>query len=75
MNGLLTGCRMKIFCSVRIRWQGCASKNILNVNKADYKSMIVKSAFDVENILLNNPELMDLRIPDPSLKKYDNLMG
>lgn len=51
------------------------SKNTLNANKADYKSMIVKSAFDVENILFNNPELVDLRIPDPSLKKYDDQMG
>ena len=37
--------------------------------------MIVKSGFGVENTLLNNPDLMDLSIPDHSLKKYDELMG
>ena len=51
------------------------SKNTFNVNKEHYKSMIVKSGFDVENTLLNNPDLMDLSIPDHSLKKYDELMG
>ncbi|RKJ45981.1 transposase [bacterium 1XD42-8] len=51
------------------------SKNTYNVNKEHYKSMIVKSGFDVENTLLNNPDLMDLSIPDHSLKKYDELMG
>ena len=51
------------------------SKNTFNVNKEHYKSMIVKSGFDVENTLLNNPDLMDLSIPDYSLKKYDELMG
>lgn len=51
------------------------NKNTFNVNKEHYKSMIVKSGFDVENTLLNNPDLMDLSIPDHSLKKYDELMG
>lgn len=51
------------------------SKNTFNVNKEHYKSMIVKSGFDVENTLLNHPDLMDLSIPDHSLKKYDELMG
>ncbi len=51
------------------------SKNTYNVNKEHYKSMIVKSGFGVENTLLNNPDLMDLSIPDHSLKKYDELMG
>ena len=51
------------------------SKNTFNANKEHYKSMIVKSGFDVENTLLNNPDLMDLSIPDYSLKKYDELMG
>ena len=51
------------------------SKNTLNVNKEHYKSMIVKSAFEVENTLLNNPDLVDLSIPEHSLKKYDELMG
>lgn len=51
------------------------SKNTLNVNKEHYKTMIVKSTFDVENTLLNNADLVDLSIPDPSLKKYDELMG
>ena len=51
------------------------SKNTYNVNKEHYKSMIVKSGFGVENTLLNNPDLMDLSIPDYSLKKYDELMG
>ena len=32
------------------------SKNSLNVNKEHYKSMIVKSGFDIENTLLNNPD-------------------
>lgn len=51
------------------------SKNSLNVNKEHYKSMIVKSGFDIENTLLNNPDLVDLSIPNHSLKKYDELMG
>ena len=51
------------------------SENSLNVNKEHYKSMIVKSGFDIENILLNNPDLVDLSIPNHSLKKYDELMG
>lgn len=51
------------------------SKNTLNVNKEHYIPMIDKSSFDVENTLLNNPELADLSMPDPSLKKYDELMG
>ena len=51
------------------------SKNSLNVNKEHYKSMIVKSGFDIENTLLNNPDLVDLCIPNHSLKKYDELMG
>lgn len=51
------------------------SKNSLNVNKEHYKSMIVKSSFDIENTLLNNPDLVDLSIPNHSLKKYDELMG
>lgn len=51
------------------------SKNTLNVNKEHYKSMIVKSGFDIENTLLNNPDLVDLSIPEHSLKKYDELMG
>lgn len=51
------------------------SKNTLNVNKEHYKSMTVKSAFDVESTLLNNPDLVDLSIPGHSLKKYDELMG
>lgn len=36
------------------------SSNTLNVNKEHYKSMIVKSGFNIENILLNNPDLVDL---------------
>lgn len=51
------------------------SRNTLNVNKEHYKSMIVKSGFDIENTLLNNPDLVDLGIPNHSLKKYDELMG
>lgn len=51
------------------------SRNTLNVNKEHYKSMIVKSGFDIENTLLNNPDLVDLSIPNHSLKKYDELMG
>lgn len=51
------------------------SRNTLNVNKEHYKSMIVKSSFDIENTLLNNPDLIDLAIPNHSLKKYDELMG
>lgn len=51
------------------------SRNTLNVNKEHYKSMIVKSNFDIENTLLNNPDLVDLSIPNHSLKKYDELMG
>lgn len=51
------------------------SKNSLNVNKEHYKSMIVKSGFDIENTLLNNPDLVDLSIPNHSLEKYDELMG
>ena len=51
------------------------SKNTLNVNKEHYKSMIVKSSFDIENTLLSNPDLVDLSIPNHSLKKYDELMG
>ena len=51
------------------------SRNTLNVNKEHYKDMIVKSDFDIENTLLNNPDLVDLRIPKHSLKKYDELMG
>lgn len=51
------------------------SRNTLNVNKEHYRSMIVKSGFNIENTLLNNPDLMDLSIPDHSLKKYDELMG
>lgn len=51
------------------------SRNTLNVNKEHYKSMIVKSGFDIENTLLNNPDLVDLCIPNHSLKKYDELMG
>lgn len=51
------------------------SKNTLNVNKEHYKSMIMKSSFDIENTLLNNPDLVDLSIPNHSLKKYDELMG
>lgn len=51
------------------------SKNTLNVNKEHYKSMMVKSGFDIENTLLNNPDLVDLSIPEHSLKKYDELMG
>lgn len=50
------------------------SKNSLNVNKEHYKSMIVKSGFDIENTLLNNPDLVDLSIPNHSMKKYDELM-
>ena len=37
--------------------------------------MIVKSSFDIENTLLSNPDLVDLSIPNHSLKKYDELMG
>ena len=37
--------------------------------------MIVKSGFDIENTLLNNPDLVDLSIPEHSLEKYDELMG
>ena len=37
--------------------------------------MIVKSGFDIENTLLNNPDLVDLGIPNHSLIKYDELMG
>lgn len=51
------------------------SRNTLNVNKEHYNSMIVKSGFNIENTLLNNPDLADLSIPDHSLKKYDELMG
>lgn len=51
------------------------SRNTLNVNKEHYKSMIVKSGFNIENTLLNNPDLVDLSIPEHSLKKYDELMG
>ena len=51
------------------------SRNTLNVNKEHYKSMIVKSNLDIENTLLNNPDLVDLSIPNHSLKKYDELMG
>ena len=51
------------------------SKNTLNVNKEHYKSMIVKSDFDIENTLLSNPDLIDVSIPEHSLKKYDELMG
>lgn len=51
------------------------SRNTLNVNKEHYKSMIVKSGFNIENTLLNNPDLVDLNIPEHSLKKYDELMG
>ena len=51
------------------------SRNTLNVNKEHYKSMIVKSGFDIENTLLNNPDLVDLGIPNHSLIKYDELMG
>ena len=40
-----------------------------------YKFMIVKSGFDIENTLLNNPDLVDLGIPNHSLIKYDELMG
>lgn len=36
------------------------SSNTLNVNKEHYKSMIVKSGFNIENTLLNNPDLVDL---------------
>ena len=45
------------------------SRNTLNVNKEHYKSMIVKSGFDIENTLLNNPDLVDLSISKHSLKK------
>lgn len=51
------------------------SKNTLNVNREHYKSMIVKSSFDIENTLLNNPDLADFCIPNHSLQKYDELMG
>lgn len=51
------------------------SRNTLNVNKEHYKSIIVRSGFDIENTLLNNPDLVDLGIPNHSLKKYDELMG
>lgn len=51
------------------------SRKTLNVNKEHYKSMIVKSGFNIENTLLNNPDLVDLSIPEHSLKKYDELMG
>ncbi len=37
--------------------------------------MIIKSSFDIENTLLNNPDLVDLSIPNHSLEKYDELMG
>lgn len=47
------------------------SRNTLNANKEHYKSMIIKSTFDIENTLLNNP---DLGISNHSLKKYDELM-
>ncbi len=45
------------------------SRNTLNVNTEHYKSMIVKSGFDIENTLLNNPDLVNLGIPNHSLKK------
>ena len=45
------------------------SRNTHNVNKEHYKPMIVKSGFDIENTLLNNPDLVDLSIPEHSLKK------
>lgn len=51
------------------------SRNTLNANKEHYKSMIVKSSFDIENTLLSNPNLIDLAIPEHSLQKYDELMG
>lgn len=51
------------------------SKNTLNVNKEHYKSLIIKSGFDVENTLLNHPDIVDLDIPKHSLEKYDELMG
>ena len=51
------------------------SRNSLNVNKEHYKSMIIKSGFDIENTLLNNPDLVDLNILQHSLTKYDELMG
>lgn len=51
------------------------NRNTLNVNKEHYQSMIMKSGFDIENTLLNNPDLVDLCIPDHSLEKYDELMG
>ena len=51
------------------------NKNTMNVNKEHYKSMLIKSGFDIENTLLNNQSLMDLDIEEYSLKKYDELMG
>ncbi len=51
------------------------SKNTLNVNKEHYKSMIMKSSFDIENTLLANREIVDVKLPNTSLAKYDELMG
>ncbi len=51
------------------------SKNTLNVNKEHYKSMIMKSSFDIENTLLADREIVDVKFPNTSLAKYDELMG
>ncbi len=51
------------------------SKNTLNVNKEHYKSMIMKSGFDIENTLLADREIVDVKLPNTSLEKYDELMG
>lgn len=49
-------------------------KNTMNVNKEHYKMMLVKQSFDIENTLLNTSAIVDTKIPEPTLKKYDCLI-
>lgn len=45
------------------------------VNREHYKRMLIKQSFDTENMLLNNPTIVDILINQSDLSAYDVVIG
>lgn len=45
------------------------------VNKEHFKSMLLRQSFDIENTLLNDSSIVDVKVFVPDLCSYDKVMG
>ena len=51
------------------------NKKDMVVNREHYKRMLIKQSFDTENVLLNNPAIVDISINQSDLSAYDVAIG